>query len=172
MRITRIAVVAAGFIVTILGRPMVGHTQPLDFFHALIMRRAVIEREVEFQMRHAEGRGLRETEALLAIDFPPLPRWQLELAVPFSVSEPSNGPSTAGVNDITLENKFLLWSSHSLGLAVTGGLDVRLPTGPKGRGAGETAVTPFLSRPQARAFRSPARPWISVGISRGSRAPA
>ena len=146
LRTFRRSTAAVGVILaTAIGWPVVGSAQPLDFFHTLLMRRAVIEREVEAQIGRAEGGGQHEASIDLTIDYPPLPRWQLELTIPLSWVDPADGSSTAGIDDSVVQSKVLLWSSPAAGVAVAGGLQLRLPTGSTALGAGETAVALFVA---------------------------
>ncbi len=118
----------------------------VDFFHPLVTRRAVIEREIEVQLRHEEGRAGRGTAAPVAVDFPVLPRWQVELELPLIFTEPNAGASAAGLGDIGLENKFQLVNSVEYQTLLSAGFDVRAPSGSAARGlGGNAAVTPFVA---------------------------
>lgn len=118
---------------------------PPDFFHGLILRRPVIEREVELFVTHTRGPAGENTTAIVALDLPLLPRWQVELTIPGSVAEPADGPSTAGIDDVGVENKVQLLNSARHRAMLSAGLDLRFPTGSAARSAGNTGVAPFVS---------------------------
>ena len=119
--------------------------QNIPFFYPLVTRRPVIERELELRVVHEKGGEGRSTEVTGAIEWPVLPRWQVELEIPLVFVSPHDGVETAGVGDLRLENKVAVWNSidHSAQLAV--GLEARFPTGSARRGlGGEAAVEPFV----------------------------
>ncbi len=123
-----------------------GAQSRVDFFHPLVTRRALIEREIEVQLRHEEGRAGRETAAPVAVDFPVLPRWQVELELPLIFTEPNVGASAAGLGDIGLENKFQLVNSVEHQTLLSAGFAVRVPSGSAARGlGGNVAIMPFVA---------------------------
>jgi Putative MetA-pathway of phenol degradation len=118
----------------------------IEFFYPVVTRRPVIERELELRMRHEKSREGRQTETTAAIEVPLLPRWQLELELPFLIGDPREGPSVAGFGDLEIENKFLLWKSVEHRALVAAGFELKLPSGSERRGlGGELAIEPFLS---------------------------
>ena len=120
--------------------------QSVPFFYPLVTRRPVIEREVELRVLHDKGRDGRSTEVTGAIEWPLLPRWQVELEVPLIFTSPARARDAGGLGDLRLENKIAVWNSidHSAQLAV--GLEARFPTGSTRRGlGGEAAVEPFVT---------------------------
>jgi hypothetical protein len=118
----------------------------LEFFYPVVTRRPVIERELELRTRYEKGRDGREAEIAGAVEWPILPRWQIELEVPFVVTDPGDGPSMAGFGDLAIESKFLLWQSTEQRLLVSGGFELTLPSGSESRGlGGEFDVEPFLA---------------------------
>jgi len=136
-------------LVTVLLRLPVGPAyaqSPVDFFHPLVTRRAVIEREIEVQLRHEESRAGREIAAPFAVDFPLLPRWKVELEIPVIFTEPNARASAGGLGDIGLENKFQLVNSVEHQMLLSAGFDIRAPSGSAKRGlGGNVAVTPFVA---------------------------
>lgn len=119
--------------------------EAIDFAHTLLLRRPVMEQELETQIRYQDRRDGREIGANVALDLTPLPRWQIELALPFLYTEPKDAPSAAGVGDLALENKFLLLVSPEHRALLSGGFDLRLPSGStRRRLGGTTGITPFF----------------------------
>ena len=118
----------------------------VDFFHALILRRPVMEQEVETQVRGASGGAGHEVGLTATLDARLARWWQIELTLPFLLREPSNEPSTAGIADIVLENKVLLVESFPRRTLVAAGLDVTVPSGDASRSlGGHAALTPFVT---------------------------
>ena len=68
----------------------------ISFFYPIITRRPVIERELELTVTHEKGRDGRATEAAAAIEWPILPRWQVELKVPLIFLQPREATLTDG----------------------------------------------------------------------------
>jgi hypothetical protein len=117
----------------------------LEFFYPLVTRRPVIERELEWRVTHTKAHGGRATEAVLAIEWPVLPRWQLELEIPGLLTDPREGPTTAGLGDLTLASKLLLYTSVPNRTLLAAGIEGRFPTGSHARGlGGEAAIEPFV----------------------------
>src|SRR5262245_31252574 len=123
------------------------YTEPnIPFFCPLVGRRPVIERELEFQLNHTKGLDARETEATAAIEFPILPRLQLEIEVPFLCLNPDEGKAVAGFGDIELQAKLQVFKSVQYRTLVAFGLESKLASGSRARGlGGEYAVEPFLT---------------------------
>ena len=95
---------------------------------------------------HEKGREGRATELAAAIEWPILPRWQVEVEFPFVIRDPTDGPAVGGLSDITLENKVLLYKSVEYRLLVSTGVEVKFPSGSERRGlGGELAIEPFLT---------------------------
>jgi hypothetical protein len=118
----------------------------IEFFYPLVTRRPVIERELELRFSHDKGRDGRRNEAVAGIEFPILPRWQVELEVPAVFTDPREGPSAGGPGDIELQNKFLLLKSVEHKALVAAGFEFKFPSGSERRGlGGEAAVEPFLA---------------------------
>jgi hypothetical protein len=116
------------------------------FFYPLSTRRPVIERELEFRVNYEKGSADRLTEVRGAVEFPVLPRWQIELEIPVVFRSPHDAPWTGGVGDLTVENKFLLYRSLDYPAQVAAGFEARLPSGSERRGlGGEAALEPFLT---------------------------
>jgi outer membrane putative beta-barrel porin/alpha-amylase len=123
----------------------------LDFVYPLTTRRPVIERELEFRFVHEKSTGGRETDTTAGLEWALTSRWQIELEVPLVVLDPRDGAVQAGVGDVEIENKFLLYSSLERKVALAAGAEVRLPTGSERRGlGGEFAVEPFVAAAIAR----------------------
>lgn len=120
--------------------------QNVSFFYPLRTRRPVIERELEFQVEHAKGADGRTTEAAVAVELPIMPRWQVELEVPFVFTDPRDGTSQGGVGDLSLETKVAVWQSLDWLSQVAVGVEGRFPTGSERRGlGGEASVEPFVT---------------------------
>jgi hypothetical protein len=118
----------------------------LEFFYPVVTRRPVIERELELRTQYEKNRDGRQVDAALAVEWPVLPRWQIELEVPVVVDDPQEGPTTAGFGDVAIENKFLLWKSVQQRLLVAGGFELTLPSGSRARGlGGELDLEPFVA---------------------------
>jgi len=118
----------------------------VELFYPLVTRRPVIERELEFRVNHFKGADGRETEISAGIEVALLPRWQMELTVPFAFLDPRDGASRGGVGDVEIEQKFLLYTSVQPRALLALGFETRLPTGSERRGlGGEFAIEPFLT---------------------------
>lgn len=118
----------------------------IEFFYPVVARRPVIERELEFSVRHEKGRDGRETEMAGALELPLWPWWQLEVEVPLVFTDPRDGTSAGGFGDLAVQNKFLLWKSVEHRALIAGGFELTLPSGSQRRGlGGTTAVEPFLT---------------------------
>ena len=120
--------------------------QNVSFFYPLRTRRPVIERELEFRVEHAKGADGRSTEAAAALEFPIMPRWQVELEIPFVFTDPRDGTSQGGIGDVSLETKVAVWQSLDWLSQIAVGLEGRFPTGSERRGlGGEASVEPFVT---------------------------
>src|SRR2546428_3120046 len=118
----------------------------ISFFYPLLTRRPVIEREVEFTVNHEKGQDGRVTEAAAALEFPILPRWQVELEVPLIFLHEKERTAQGGIGDIELQTKVLVFDSIDPPALVAVGVEGRLPTGSERRGlGGEAAIQPFIS---------------------------
>ena len=118
----------------------------ISFFYPLLTRRPVIEREVEFTVNHEKGRDGRVTEAAAALEFPILPRWQVELEVPLIFLQEKERTTQGGIGDVELQTKVLVFDSIDPPALVAVGVEGRLPTGSERRGlGGEAAIEPFIS---------------------------
>ncbi len=118
----------------------------ISFFYPLATRRPVTERELEGQMVHSKGPEGRETAALLALEWPVLPRVQLEVEIPFTVLDPDAGKVVAGFGDIELQAKLQVFKSVQYRALVAFGLEMKLPAGSRARRlGGEHAIEPFLT---------------------------
>jgi hypothetical protein len=120
--------------------------QTIAYFYPLRTRRPVIERELELRVDHDKGRDGHRTEVAGAVEWPILPRWQVEVEVPFVIRDPREETSMAGVGDLTLENKVLVWRSFDWLAAAAVGVEGRFPTGSERRRlGGEASVEPFVT---------------------------
>ena len=120
--------------------------QNVSFFYPLRTRRPVIERELEFRVEHVKGADGRSTEAAAALEFPIMPRWQVELEIPFVFNDPRDGTSQGGIGDVSLETKVAVWQSLDWLSQIAVGLEGRFPTGSERRGlGGEASVEPFVT---------------------------
>jgi hypothetical protein len=118
----------------------------LEFFYPIVTRRPVIERELEFKLEQRKNREGHETELSAAVEWPVLPRWQIELEVPFVINFPGDSPTTGGPGDLEIENKFLVYRSVEDRILASAGFTITLPSGsePKNLG-GELALEPFAT---------------------------
>src|SRR3989442_4090625 len=117
------------------------------FFYPLLTRRPVSARELEFRVNHEKGAAGRLTELRSAVEFPVLPRWQIELEIPLVFRSPRDARSLGGVGDLTVENKFLVYRSLDYPAQVAAGFEARLPSGSERRGlGGEAGPQPFFDR--------------------------
>jgi Putative MetA-pathway of phenol degradation len=125
--------------------PRVSAEEPaVDYTHTLLLRRPLLEQEVETQVGYRSGSRGREADATIALDVRLLPRWQIELAAPVLYLDPSRASSEAGIGDLVLENKVLFYFSPERKLMLSGGVDVVLPTGSPDRGlGGAVGFAPF-----------------------------
>src|SRR5260370_19663921 len=124
--------------------PWASAEAPVDYTHTLLLRRPLMEQEVETQVGYRSGTGGREADATIGLDVRLLPRWQIELAVPLLYIDPSRAPDEAGIGGLVLENKVLLYFSPDRKLMLSGGVDVVLPTGSPNRGLrGSVGFAPF-----------------------------
>ena len=125
--------------------PRVSAEEPaVDYTHTLLLRRPLLEQEVETQVGYRSGSRGREADATIALDVRLLPRWQIELAAPVLYLDPSRASAEAGIGDLVLENKVLFYFSPERKLMLSGGVDVVLPTGSPDRGlGGAVGFAPF-----------------------------
>ena len=118
----------------------------IKFFYPVVTRRPVIERELEASFQHSKSREGRASQFSGALEWPITPWWQVEVEMPFLYRNPNDAASTAGPGDLELQNKFLLWKSVQHLVLVSGGFELRLPSGSERRGlGGEIAVEPFVT---------------------------
>ena len=144
-RITSLVIVALAALAPLPARAA-DDVPGISFFYPLKTRRPVIERELEFTVDHEKGEGGRVTEARAAIEFPILPRWQVELEVPFVFLQERDRPAQAGPGDIEIETKVLVFDSIDPPALVAVGLEGKLPSGSERRGlGGEAAIEPFVT---------------------------
>jgi hypothetical protein len=117
----------------------------LEFFYPLVIGRPVIERELELKVAHVKSHEGHQTTVVGAIEWPLLPRWQIELEVPIVLSDPRNGGFAGGAGDLKIENKFLLFKSYDVPALIAVGFEATLPTGSARRGlGGDAAVEAFV----------------------------
>jgi hypothetical protein len=118
----------------------------LESFFPVFTRRPVIEYEVELRTAHEQRRDGRDTMASLALEAPLLPRWGVSLSVPIVFSDPRTEPSTAGVGDVELETKLVVFVSDDQRALGTAGVSLTLPTGSEARRlGGATVIEPFAA---------------------------
>ena len=77
----------------------------IEFFYPLLTRRPVVERELEFRFNHEKSREGRGSEFSAAVEFPILPRWQVEIEVPVIFTDPRESSGQIGVGDLEIETK-------------------------------------------------------------------
>ncbi|HET7343606.1 MAG TPA: hypothetical protein VFL90_19230 [Methylomirabilota bacterium] len=118
----------------------------IEFFYSLVTRRPVVERELEFRFNHEKSREGRESEFSVAIEFPVLPRWQVELEVPVIFTDPREGAGQIGVGDLEIETKYQVFRSLQPRVLVAVGAEGKLPTGAERRGlGGEAEIEAFVT---------------------------
>jgi Putative MetA-pathway of phenol degradation len=118
----------------------------LEFAYTLLTKRSVIEREIEFKFNYEKGSEGRSFEWVGALEWVLLPRWQIELEIPIVLQGPKEGRNEAGIGDIELTNRVLLYKGLDPPTLVTAGLEAKLPTGSQSRGTGgEATLEPFLA---------------------------
>ena len=83
----------------------------IDFFYPLVMRRPVIERELEFRLLHEKGRAGRETDVAGAVELPILPRWQVELTVPIIFTGPREGAAQGDMQTMPAARRPFGWKT-------------------------------------------------------------
>ncbi len=125
----------------------------LEFAYTLLTKRSVIERELEFKFNYEHGRDGRSFEWTGAVEWVILPRWQIELEVPIVLQDPKEGSQQAGIGDLELTNRVLLYKGLDPPILVTLGLETKLPTGSESRGTGGEASL---------------EPWLAAGMALGS----
>lgn len=135
-----------GILLTIRAAHAQDSFQNVSYFYPLRTRRPVIERELEFRVEHEKSPEGRTTEVAAAIELPILPRWQIELEVPFVFSDPREEASQAGFGDVTIETKVAVWQSLDWLSQIAIGVEGRFPSGSERRGlGGEASVEPFIA---------------------------
>jgi mono/diheme cytochrome c family protein len=79
------------------------------------------------------------------------PRGQVELSVPLQINDPKGGGPLAGIGDLEVGGKYVLYDSLDRLAIASGGLNVTLPTGSlrRGLGSGTTILAPFLAAGKA-----------------------
>lgn len=118
----------------------------VKFFYPLVTRRPVIERELEFKFEHDRGDEGRESEIAAALEYALTPWWQIEIEFPLVILSPRQGSSQAGIGDIEVDNKFMLFTSSEHRAAVAAGFELKLPSGSERRGTGgEFAIEPYIT---------------------------
>jgi hypothetical protein len=124
-----------------------GDEEPtIEFFYSLVTRRPVVERELEFRFNHEKSREGRESEFSAAVEFPLLPRWQVEIEVPVIFTDPRDASGQVGVGDLEIETKYQIFRSLQPRVLVALGAEGKLPTGSERRGlGGEAAIEPFVT---------------------------
>jgi hypothetical protein len=122
----------------------------LTFFDTLVTRHPVIERELEIKLHYTKERDADDIETTAALEFPILPRLQLEIEVPFLVRNPEEGKAVAGFGDLELQAKLQVFKSVQYRTLVAFGLESTLASGSRSRDlGGEYALEPFLTAGRA-----------------------
>jgi len=138
------SVVWAGIVVAALGACAGARAeQPMDYTHTLLLRRPLMEQEIEMQMGYRSGTLGKEADSTVAVDVRLLSRWQIEMVCPLIYLDGPNAPSVAGVGDVVLENKVLLYFARERKLMLSAGVDVVLPTGSARGLGGAVGFSPF-----------------------------
>ena len=118
----------------------------LDDFFPLVIRRPVLERELEVRVSSTKRRDGRETAIAPALAMPVVSWWQLTLEMPVVFMEPRSGDGADGAGDLELESKFLVFQSSDSRTQLSTGFSLTLPTGSERRDlGGQLAIEPFLS---------------------------
>jgi hypothetical protein len=110
------------------------------------------------QLEQSKNREGRESELSAAVEWPVLPRWQIELEVPFVINFPSDGATTGGPGDREIENKLLLYRSVEGRILVSAGFATTVPSGsephPGGLARRSLRGEPSLPRPSTESSLS------------------
>lgn len=125
----------------------------IEFEYTLLTKRSVLEREFEFHFDVEKGPEGRVFEWSPAVEFVILPRWQIELEIPFLYVSPRGGADVGGIGDIEITNRFLLYKQLQPAVLVTLGLETTFPTGSRSRDLGTGSFN--------------IEPWLAAGIALG-----
>lgn len=113
----------------------------LNFRRPLVTTKAFPEDEALLLPEFTQGDGMREWVTELSVERRVGPRGQVELALPFTVRDVTDGATTGGVGDIAVAYKHVLYADAPSLSIVSASLDVSLPSGDRDRGLGDGTVS-------------------------------
>jgi hypothetical protein len=127
----RTVIVVTALILLMAEPSFAEEAQNVELIYPLTLRRPIIENEIDLTMSHTRNPSGRETALGAEIEYYPLSWWQIALGLPVSISSPGGGIMQAGIGDITLENKFLLYRNLERRIQAAGGFEVSFRRDPK-----------------------------------------
>lgn len=118
----------------------------VEFVYPLVTRRAIVESELDFSLKHFRNHDGQETDLFAEAAFRILPWWRAGVEVPAVVVHDRGGGTRGGLGDISIDNRFLVFKSIPHQAQVVLGFEVDTPTGSKHRGlGGEWGVEPYAA---------------------------
>jgi hypothetical protein len=120
------------------------------FFDPLVTRRPNPERELELGVSYEKGGEGREVEVEAELAWRLGRRVEVSLEVPVAFLFPRESPDVAGLGDLALGGKVLVFQSAEHAGAAAVGFELGLPTGSERRGlGGATTATPYVAAGKA-----------------------
>ncbi len=114
----------------------------LNFRRSLFTTKAFPEDEVILTQDYTQGRaGIHDWTTELSLEHRLGPRGEVELAVPLGIHDVHRGATTAGIGDVTLAYKHVLYADLLRRAIFSVGSDLVVPTGDRGRGLGTGTVS-------------------------------
>ncbi len=113
----------------------------LNFPRLLLTTKAFPEDEALLAPEFAKGNGTRDWSTELSAEARVGARGQIEVALPLTVHDVINGPTTGGVGDATLAYLHVLYADLPSQSIVSTELALTLPTGNQHRGLGDGTVS-------------------------------
>jgi mono/diheme cytochrome c family protein len=114
----------------------------LNFRRLLITDKAYPEDEAVLVQEFNKGRnGVRDWSTELSVEHRIGARGQVEFAAPLAVHDVTHGATTAGIGDVTLAYKQVVYADQPTMTIASVGLDLVLPTGDRDRGLGDGTVS-------------------------------
>lgn len=118
----------------------------IELFDPLIAKNPTPERELEVTVESEKGGDGREVETDVELAWRLGERLEARIEIPAVLLLPREGSNQAGLGDITLGGKVLVFQSIEQPVLATLGLDVGLPTGSRRRGlGGALTMTPYVT---------------------------
>jgi hypothetical protein len=127
-------------------RPQDVEQPDVAFFDPLVSRRPNPERELEVTVGFEKGREGKEIEVEAELAWRLGRRIEVSLELPFVLLLPRESPDVAGIGDLTLGGKALVFQSAEHAVAAAVGFELGLPTGSERRDlGGATTTTPYIA---------------------------